>query len=195
MILVVDPTVLFTKRGNAWVDDAVRSADASVLTSGTFLQCLDGSDGDKLGVYRPRAYFGFASLPVPSLWLQGVTADSDSLVDDVGRCLADARADGRIAADLWYALKRAAYRNTWLVAQRMTTLDQLVRAGVRLIVEGHEDYMAATREIELGLGVELTKGMVRCARFLVSPIDRHPEFAWSSRPTLVIYDRGTVLKR
>jgi hypothetical protein len=190
--LIVDPTVLVTKRGHAWVDDA--GPATSVLTSNTFLQCVTGNDERKLGAYRPRAYFGYSSLPLPPLWLQGVTADHSPPIDDVSARLASTGPGGHIAADLWHILKLAAERNVWLIAQRMTTFDLFVQAGVRLIIEGSDEYKAAAREIESQLGAELTKGMTRCVRFLVSPAARHPEFAWSSRPTLIVYDRGTVRK-
>jgi hypothetical protein len=194
VILVVDPTVLVTKRGHAWADDAGRGTDTSVLTSNTFLQCVTDHDERGLGVYRPRALFGYSSLPLAPLWLQGVTAEQGAQVDDVSTRLAEMGPGGHIAADLWYVVKLAAGRNAWLIAQRVTTLDQFVQAGVRLIVEGGDGYVAATREIEPELGAELTKGMARCARFLALPADRHPEFAWSPRPTLIVYDRGAARK-
>jgi hypothetical protein len=192
MIFLVDPTVLFTKRGRAWINDVDLGTGVLMLTSNVLLQHLDDRNGSALGAYRPRTYWGYTSLPNRPIRLQGISSNPQS--DHVSTRLYATGVDGHIAADLWHALQQSMNRNTWFVAHRTTTIDKFARAGVRLIVEGYDEYMAAVSEIEQRLTVELKKSLVPCVRLLVSSIARHPDFHWSHLPTLHVYDRGPFIK-
>jgi hypothetical protein len=110
--------------------------------------CVSGGDESALGTYRPRGLFGYVDLPSPPSGLHGLAAPS-SLDDAVSECLLRNGRHGHIVADLWHALQE----NVWLIARRATTLDQLVQAGVRLIVEGHNGYLTAIDEIASSLGL------------------------------------------
>jgi hypothetical protein len=183
--IVIDPTLILVQRGRVWIERATGTTSMPLMTSKTLLDALACRDESALGTYRPRGLFGYVDLPSPPSGLHGLAAPSP-LDDAVSECLLRSGRHGHIVADLWYALQE----DVWLIARRATTLDQLVQAGVRLIVEGHNGYLTAIDEIASSLGLELANALARRTRYLVSRTGWYREYDWVPPPTLVVYDSG-----
>lgn len=170
-MIMVDPTLVMTLRGQAWVQRVHNSAGLGLVSCAssyiTFAQrpeCVD------LDIYR--------HWPVRR-WGEG---RYDQLASDVADVMLPVHGhaelasflrldcfnyrDAMVVLDIWSGLAAG----HWLVARRSLTFDALVQAGVTVTTRGARHFQRTFAEATAELPLHLTEALNRRIRFVAAAV-------------------------
>jgi hypothetical protein len=183
--IMLDPTLALTRRGQEWIRRATSHTPPPLLVSDTLMAALASDDQRALAIYRSAWVSGHPSWPHHISGVQRVRAHDDPM-DEVAAHLLAGDSGQRVAADTWYAINDGAL----LAARRTPTFDQLVQAGVRLVIEGRRKYLDVVDQLASEFAFELVYSLARRSRYFAVGPAACADPGWDRSPAMLIYDAG-----
>jgi hypothetical protein len=186
MTIMVDPTFMMTRRGQAWLFRGMaREPPVCVRCPRTYIAFTSHS------IARDRRPYWYSVMRSWNLYddlsldrvanVLPVDGDANSSyllhLDRLGSL------DARVISEIWSGLTRG----YWLVARRPATFDALVQVGVRVVSRGPDDYWSAFRIATSDLPSDIADPLDRRTRFVANVSLPADGFIV---PTLSLYDGG-----
>lgn len=181
MAIMVDPTLMMTKRGQDWLRrTSSSSTPVPIWCSSSYMDVGVTPSLYKNSIFASRSAYDWLADDLIGLLrpIAGNPLSADSLRVDRLRS-----ENVSLILDIWHGL----IQGLWLVARRPQTFDALVEAGVTIVVRGRDHYSQAFAEAAKDLEGDLAAALDRRVRFL-AVINR--EIDRGMQPIISLYDSG-----
>lgn len=178
MGLILDPSLLLTRRGVTWIQrQQLQAPDAEVFVPKLAVRPHDDTE---LSLYHSIGWWG--RPPVIDLPAANLLTITSTATTEFAFRLNQHRPSGPVLSELWAGL----VARHVLAARRTTTLDALVAAGATLVVRPAQG-PTTLPETWPQLPSELHYALLRRIRFLATTVDESDPEA----PTIRVFDAGT----